>query len=445
MAIQAKAIGLFGIAALSATLLAACTQQPAPAPVAPVQQAVPTATSVPRVEAPTPTPAGPAHFTGTLAKANVDALAATIGSRPAGGQGYNAALQFLTRMLSEYGYSVSEQPFSFTDYIVDHSTVNVPGATKPELENIPLSDSIGGVAEAELSDAGLGRPADIKAGMKGKIALIERGANIPFQDKVDAVTSAGAIGALIFNDRPGLFSGRLGKVSTIPVIGISREAGLEIRERLGNGVLGVRIDLSAARITVNTSNLIATKRAAGQGIIIVGSHLDTVPAGPGANDNGSGSAANLELARVMAKSNLGTELRFVWFGAEENGLIGSKQYVEKLPKEEKDRVRAMINLDMVGVGDKLLAGGTASLKQIAQASANTLNVALGDLGGSAGGGSDHASFLDAGIPALFLYRPDDPNYHAPTDKAEFVKAELLETAGLIAEETIHALDSQSRS
>jgi aminopeptidase YwaD len=234
-------------------------------------------------------------------------------------------------------------------------------------------------------------------------------------------------------------------VSKIPVVAISREVGLELRDKLGAGEVTAKIDLGAARQTIDSSNLIATRPASGSGIIVVGSHLDTVPAGPGANDNGSGSASNLELARVFASSNTGSELRFIWFGAEENGLIGSRKYVESLPKEERDRIRGMINLDMVGVGDKLLAGGTASLKQAAQAAAKDLNVTLGDLGNTAAGGSDHASFLDAGIPALFLYRPDDPNYHAPTDKTEFVKPELLESAGLIAEMMIHTVDTQTRS
>jgi Zn-dependent M28 family amino/carboxypeptidase len=81
---------------------------------------------------------------------------------------------------------------------------------------------------------------------------------------------------------------------------------------------------------------------------MAGAHLDSVGAGPGINDNGSGSAAILETALMMAKLNPENTLRFAWWGAEESGLIGSTAYVNGLSQAERDRIALYLNYDMVG-------------------------------------------------------------------------------------------------
>jgi Zn-dependent M28 family amino/carboxypeptidase len=81
---------------------------------------------------------------------------------------------------------------------------------------------------------------------------------------------------------------------------------------------------------------------------MAGAHLDSVQAGPGINDNGSGSAALLEVAENIAKLKPQNTLRFAWWGAEEAGLIGSTQYVNGLSQAERDRIALYLNFDMVG-------------------------------------------------------------------------------------------------
>jgi Zn-dependent M28 family amino/carboxypeptidase len=84
--------------------------------------------------------------------------------------------------------------------------------------------------------------------------------------------------------------------------------------------------------------------------VVIGAHLDSVPAGPGINDNGSGSGGILEIAEVYSAQNRTprNKLRFMWYGAEELGLIGSTKYVEELSQSEKDDILAMLNFDMIG-------------------------------------------------------------------------------------------------
>ena len=81
--------------------------------------------------------------------------------------------------------------------------------------------------------------------------------------------------------------------------------------------------------------------------VVVGGHLDSVPAGPGINDNGSGVSSILEIAEQMAKLNLKprNQLQFAFWGAEESGLIGSDQYVAQLTDEELEAIMLKLNFD----------------------------------------------------------------------------------------------------
>ena len=83
-------------------------------------------------------------------------------------------------------------------------------------------------------------------------------------------------------------------------------------------------------------------------VVMAGAHLDSVQAGPGINDNGSGSAALLEAAEQLAGVNPQNTLRLAWWGAEEDGLLGSTAYVDGLSPEEHARIALYLNFDMVG-------------------------------------------------------------------------------------------------
>jgi Zn-dependent M28 family amino/carboxypeptidase len=83
-------------------------------------------------------------------------------------------------------------------------------------------------------------------------------------------------------------------------------------------------------------------------VVMAGAHLDSVIEGPGINDNGSGSAALLETALLMANLNPENTLRFAWWAAEEQGLVGSADYVAGLSQAERDRIALYMNYDMVG-------------------------------------------------------------------------------------------------
>ncbi|WP_053715523.1 M28 family metallopeptidase [Saccharothrix sp. NRRL B-16348] len=141
-------------------------------------------------------------------------------------------------------------------------------------------------------------------------------------------------------------------------------------------------------------------------VVMLGGHLDSVSAGPGINDNGTGSAGLLEVALAVRSSGFQPtkHLRFAWWGAEELGLIGSTYYVNSLSTTDRSRIDAYLNFDMIGSPNPgyfvySASGQPSGSLQLQQ----TLQGYFGSIGvptelTSVGGRSDHAAFARAGIP-----------------------------------------------
>jgi aminopeptidase S len=159
-------------------------------------------------------------------------------------------------------------------------------------------------------------------------------------------------------------------------------------------------------------NLIAEwPRGDANNVIMAGGHLDGVTAGPGINDNGSGSSALLEVALTVASQNLTPDkrIRFGWWGAEERGLVGSTYYVNNLPAADRSRIKAYVNFDMIGSPNPGYfvysasgqPSGSLALQQTLEAPFATMGVPT-ELT-SVGGRSDHAAFANVGIPVGGLF------------------------------------------
>ncbi|RKN49214.1 M20/M25/M40 family metallo-hydrolase [Micromonospora endolithica] len=150
-------------------------------------------------------------------------------------------------------------------------------------------------------------------------------------------------------------------------------------------------------------------------VVMSGAHLDSVSSGPGINDNGSGSAAILEVALAVARSGFtpAKHLRFGWWGAEELGLRGSQYYVNNLPTTERSKIKQYLNFDMVGspnagyfvydgdnsdgVGSGPGPAGSAQIEQTIQAYFTSIGVPT--RGTDFDGRSDYGPFINVGIPA----------------------------------------------
>jgi aminopeptidase YwaD len=368
-----------------------------------------------------PAPSGDAAF------AHVQHLAGVIGPRVAGVASERQAAEYLTEQLRRYGYQVELHPFQFPFYEARRVEVHQVGTPTPIASRALFYSAptpAGGI-EANVVFVGLGRPADFEGKpIAGAIALIERGM-ITFREKAANAAARGAVAAVVFNNQPGMISGTLGQRSEIPAVAISQEDGRRLVDAAQAGQ--VRLLVDTVFETRSTANVVATKPGTTrpQESIVVGGHYDSVPGSPGANDNASGVAATLEAARVLAGVPTARTVRFVLFAAEELGLFGSAAYAA----ERRQGVVAMINLDMVGWGERLRIGASPgrdeSVVDVAERVAERLGIPVTRFRGSA---SDHVSFERQGIPAVFLHRGVDPHYHQPTDVPSNVTPRHLEEA-----------------
>src|SRR5262249_25242122 len=217
----------------------------------------------------------------------------------------------------------------------------------------------------------------------------------------------------------------------------------------------VRVDLGSDEI--RGANVIGvlpgTDPALADEAVVIGAHyahlgrVDGVIY-PGADDNASGAATVVALARAFgAAGGPGRTLVFALFGAEEVGLIGSGHYVTN-PVVPLARTVAMVNFDMVGrLGDRRItvAGGDSGsgLRALAREAAQKEGITI-DLQGPRYGPSDHSKFYDAGVPILFFHTGSHDDYHRPTDTADKIDADGMARVAAIAARVIDRLATDPR-
>lgn len=183
------------------------------------------------------------------------------------------------------------------------------------------------------------------------------------------------------------------------------------------------------------TNVIGMLPGTGPDAIIIGAHRDHFgrPAGllfPGADDNASGTAVMLEVARALAKSDLRPQrtILFVSFSGEENNLLGSRLYVTR-PLVPLASTKAMINIDHAGIGNgRLTAGVTGLEKTVAQQAGEPAGLASKlDVFGFFPGG-DHVPFKEVGVPTVTVVSGGiHPHYHQPTDTTDTLSPDILMT------------------
>lgn len=291
---------------------------------------------------------------------------ANDGVRLAGTSGYDESAEYVYDLMVAAGYNVTVQEFEFQ---------LVSDVTPPELAQVSPNavTYTDGVDYATMSYSGSG---DVTASVSipsgsifgcnasdwagfpaGHIALVSRGAppGFPvactFRLKSENAVAAGASAVLVYNNVPGLLSGTLAPPRyIISVMGLTQALGQTLAALVPGGLtMHIKTDTTAEIRT--TSNIFAeTPGGDPNHVIVIGAHLDSVSRGPGINDNGSGSAALLEIAEVFAAQGRvpRNKLRFAWWGAEEHGLIGSTFYVNSLSQAERDMIELNLNFDMIG-------------------------------------------------------------------------------------------------
>jgi Zn-dependent M28 family amino/carboxypeptidase len=400
------------------------------------------------------------------------------GTRLAGTDGYDASADYVAGQMQAAGYNVTVQEFEFQGFDqLGPSTLEMTGPVfftyEENIDYALMSQSepgdVSGMVTAVDLDLGLGNAStsgceieDFATFTPGHIALIQRGA-CSFQLKAENAAAKGAVGAIIFNqgdteDRKGLINGTLSADYTggIPVFEATYDRG---EEWAGTPGLELHMIADVFRGTITTSNVLAeTPGGRDDRVVVVGAHLDSVPQGPGIQDNGSGSAAILEIALQMVDIEPRNKVRFAWWGAEESGLVGSQYYVDNLSKREIKNIALNLNFDMIGSPNfvRFVYDGDGSATPLAgpNGSKNIENVFLDYFESEElaveptafDGRSDYGPFIDVGIPAGGLFtgaegikteeevsvyggtagEQYDPCYHLACDTFDNISLEALD-------------------
>ena len=371
------------------------------------------------------------------------------GTRAADTPGYDASVDYVVETLEAAGWSVELDQFDFTvaQPIVQHTPIEATyesaGVTGSGLGTVtalvvpvdinlvpPRANSSGcdgAFTQGPLTtDPIVPHPEgtnDFAGFPSGAIALIQRG-TCSFALKVANAQAAGAGAVILFNqgnttapDRNNVLNATAvpppssSVTITIPAVGASFATGQ---------ALAAQPNTTATVSVVNRPQVNVVAELDGNNddnVVMAGAHLDSVPEGPGINDNGSGSAALLELAEQLAKLKPENTLRFAWWGAEEEGLVGSTAYVNGLSQAERDRIALYLNFDMVGSPNYIfmvydadessfdapvtIPPGSAAIEDVFESFYTVMDEPYDDTAFS--GRSDYQAFINNGIPAGGLF------------------------------------------
>ncbi|MDR3662309.1 MAG: M28 family peptidase [Mycobacterium sp.] len=389
--------------------------------------------------------------------------------------GYDASVDYVVKALRAKGFDVStpdlqvkvaydgtpELTVGGARISADalHYSIGTPGLTAP-LISVRAGDGSG----CSPTDYG-GLP------IKGAAALVDRG-SCTFAVKEAVAAARGAVALVVADNKDKVEGGppRTGSLGArtlvqIPSVLITKADGARLRGNPGTVTLkldaGVRIE--------HTRNVIAqTKTGSPHDVVVVGAHLDSVDEGPGINDNGSGVAAVLETALQLGSTPaIHNAVRFTFWGAEEEGVVGSTDYLESLGVEALKDIALYLNFDMIAsenAGYFTYDGDQSgpppaddAVPRIPEGSAGIERTLAGYLGGAGkraqdypfNGRSDYAAFTEAGIPSGGLFsgdeekmndeqarlwagtagKPFDSNYHKKTDTLAHINRDALEILG----------------
>lgn len=437
-------------------------------------------TSAPTAEPATASPTAADYATMIRDHVTIDAMMAHLaklqaiadahdGNRAIGTPGYEASANYVADALRAKGFDVSTPEFELKFPFADAPVVTVGGST---ISAKPLEYTIGtaprgvrGPLVAARVEDSPGCTATDYDGLPvtGAVVLVDRG-TCPFGDKEVAAAQRGAVALIVADttddDGSGATLGGRTNV-TIPAVIVGKTAGQRLRAQPG----ATSISINAGIRTVRTHNVVAqTKTGSTHDVVAVGAHLDSVPAGPGINDDGSGVAAVLQTALQMGSSPpIRHAVRFGFWAAEEVGLLGSANYVQSLSEDQLTDIALYLNYDMLASpnpayftmdgdqsGPPTPQRGAPRVPEGSAGIERTLVAYLAGAGKTARdtsfeGRSDYQSFTDAGVPAGGIFsgaesamtpeeaalwggvagQPYDPNYHQKTDTLDRIDRTAL--------------------
>lgn len=374
---------------------------------------------------------------------------ATIGHRLTGSDHGKRAEEFAYKLLKSYGFrNVRYQPFEVESWSRGSLQVTIGADMQSQgiIKSVALAHSpVASDVNLELVDMGNGLEEDYAANpekVKGKIALVYLGVlpgskagtrGLHRSEKTAIAIRYGAKGIIVINTPPGgiLLTGTAsvtGKLIPIPAVCIGKEDGMRLKEELAQGKLYAHITMTNHSGLIRARNIIATLTGSSlpNEKIVVGGHLDSWDLATGAIDNGIGSFSVLDMARTFMALHLkpARTIEFVLFMGEEQGLLGSKAYVDAAVKDGSvNQLRYMLNYDMSN-DPKGFSSTAAESRELFQYIGNVAQQLDSSFRNSfqsgAGLHSDHQPFMLQGVPTGGAAGGRLPNnagqcYHADCD------------------------------
>ena len=372
------------------------------------------------------TAVGKANHDGARAMEHVVHLASDIGPRVAGSAAEQAAARYIADQFRSDGYDVQTMDFTFEGDRFKPASVAVDGTT---YEATTAANSGAGTVSGTAVFVGLGDIGGIGGrSLVGKVAIADRGV-VTFSEKASNAANAGAIALVIVNNQAGGVSATLSTTASIPVVGASGDNAAALHAAAQSGAT-VTVTANPGGQTL-AHNVIARPSPGATCAVLVGGHYDTVVSAPGANDNASGTANVLELARAFAADGVDDGLCFAAFSGEESGLFGSKALAAKM-QADGDLPKLMVNLDVTGIGDQVDVIGDRGFVTQALELARQLGIPAQESELPPNTGSDHLSFQQVGVPVLYFESGDFATIHSPLDVAADVQEAELDRIGDLA-------------
>lgn len=367
---------------------------------------------------------------------HIEALAGQIGPRIGGTPSEHRARDYIAAELRALRYVVTLQPFPVPNKHIGtispdpHTTWQAPAAPNGPVTSSNLDIIVGG----ELVDVDTGHPDTFPADVAGKIVLFVNAepGDAPTQLAIERGARAVLLGRVspTPDRKMPAFTPALTTSVTVPVLGLAQYHVEQLRERLKNGTASVQVT-TTRHTNLVSYNVIAERPATfplpDSNVILLSAHYDSVIGAPGANDDASGVALCLELARVLRRLPTRRAVRICLWGSEEQGLLGSHHYVQQLADDDASRILAVLQNDMVATSHKfsntywmLAVDGADNASTLAVEAAAARLGYHHVRGPVVRGGSDHVSFHERGIAAAnYSWRREpavlEPVYHTPED------------------------------
>lgn len=399
-------------------------------------------------------------------------------NRVFGGPAHMDTVDYLAHELRKTGYYHVTKQSQVHTWSKTEQNLTVNGEDVEAL-SMTYSPSVDVTADlGPVSNLGCSKD-DYPAESEGKIVVIKRG-ECSFEEKSVNANAAGAVAAIVYNNEEGSLSGTLGGATSelgpyAPIVGMSQADGESLLQQMEGGTVNAHLYINSQTENRTTYNVIAqTKTGDQNNVVTLGGHSDSVEAGPGINDDGSGIISNLVIARALTNFRVKNAVRFFFWTAEEYGLLGSDYYVSSLSEDELAKIRLYLNFDMIAspnYGLFIYDGDGSAFNLTGPAGSGEIERLFEKYYASHGhqskptafdGRSDYAAFIDHGIPAGGLFTGAegimteeeakmfggkagvayDENYHAVGDTMDNLnhKAFLLN-----ARASAHAVATYARS